>query len=1000
MGECDSGAIPIVSGSPEESEIIRRISSDAESEMMPPVDSGKSLTHEQISLIRRWIQQGAPWKEHWSFAPCRRPALPRVSSRDWPRNSIDYFILAKLDEQDWKPSQEAEKAILIRRVTFDLTGLPPTLAEVDAYLADKSPDAYERLVDRLLRSPRYGEHMARFWLDAARYADTHGMHLDNFRQMWLYRDWVVRAFNENLPYDQFTIQQLAGDLLPNPTIDQQVATGFCRCNVTTNEGGTIEDEVYVRNVVDRVSTTGEVFLGMTVGCAVCHDHKFDPISQKEFYQLFAFFNSLDGPPMDGNVEDPAPVVRVPDDKQTASLDALQEKISEIRSKRNERMLAHDLDFMHWLSERQKQSASGQLDSALAVSEGLVVCCKFETIDGDQVDNEAAPEKPGRIVGKPRRIESPAGHGLELGAGDYIELGDSGDLDDEAPFAFGAWVKTRDGLRGTILAKMDLSDLNKGYVLSVEDGIVTTEVNKNSPGYCLKVATQEKVLPPGEWHHVFVTYNGSKMASGVVIFVDGEPQTMDVVADSLKYKGGIHVPKPLLVGLRDQGEGFAGGCIDDVRVYARRLSDADVRAIHASSQLSHMLKIPRDDWTDQQVRIARQFYFSQNDCDFIALTNQLEEIEDELRIEESKVPSTPVFREAKTKRDAFVLLRGQYDQLGDKVERLTPECLPSMEDGLSKDRLGLAKWMVSADNPLTSRVAVNHFWQQVFGIGLVKTSEDFGSQGSPPSHPALLDWMAVEFRESGWDIKALMKLMVMSATYRQSCYASSTLSTQDPENRLLARGPRFRLDAEMLRDQALAVSGLLVEQLGGPSVKPPQPLGLWKSVGYTDSNTVNFVADTGNDKVHRRTLYTFVKRTAPPPQLSTFDAPSRESCSVRRERTNTPLQSLLLLNDPQYFEAAQALARRVADAREKSPAARAAYLYRLCTARYATDETTSELVGLYQDQLDKFEHDEAAVLSLAGSKQDLADVNLEQDELAAWTVVANLILNMDEVVTKN
>ncbi|MGD9632424.1 MAG: DUF1553 domain-containing protein [Pirellulales bacterium] len=1000
MRESGSGTTPIVPGHPEKSEIIRRISSDDEDAVMPPLDSGKSLTPEQIELVRRWIQQGAPWKEHWSFAPCRRPELPGVSHRDWPRNAIDYFILAALDEKSWAPAPEAEKALLIRRVTFDLTGLPPTLAEVDAFLADDSPDAYERLVDRLLQSPRYGEHMARFWLDKARYADTHGLHLDNFRQMWLYRDWVVRAFNENLPYDQFTIEQLAGDLLPNPTIDQQIATGFCRCNVTTNEGGSIEEEVFVRNVVDRVSTTGEVFLGLTVGCAVCHDHKFDPLSQREFYQLFAFFNSLDGPAMDGNVEDPAPVVRVPDKEQIARLEGLRERIEKIRSKRNERMLEDDASFTEWLAERQKLSDSGQADPELNMDDGLAVHCKFETIDGDRVASAAGSEQHGQIVGKPSRIESPTGHGLELGAGDYIDLGDAGDLGDEKPFAYGAWVKVGEGLRGTILARMDVGDLNKGYDLSVDNGVVTTEINKNSPGNCLKVATQKQVLTPGKWHHVFVTYNGSKMASGVAVYVDGKPQSTDTLADSLKYKSGIHVPKPLLLGRRDHTNEFAGGCIDDARVYARRLSDADVQAIYAGSDLTRIVKTPREQWSESELRLARQFYFSQNDRDFIELTSQIEKISDELQIEESKVPSTLVFREAKQKRDAFVLLRGQYDLHGDPVERRTPEFLPPMDVTLPKDRLGLARWMVAPENPLTSRVAVNHFWQQVFGFGLVKTSEDFGSQGAPPSHPALLDWLAVEFRESGWDVKSLMKMLVTSATYRQSCHASPALMAQDPENRFLARGPRFRLDAEMLRDQALAVSGLLVEQMGGPSVKPPQPDGLWKAVGYTDSNTVNFVADTGNDKVHRRTLYTFVKRTAPPPQLSTFDAPSRESFCVRRERTNTPLQALLLMNDPQYFEAARALAGRVAEADGITPAARAAYLYRLCTARYATDETTSELVGLYESQLQRLSRDETAVKNLLGTEPQLASADLEADELAAWTIVANLILNMDEVLTKN
>ncbi len=1000
LGETASGVVPIVPGKPDESELVRRISSEDKDEVMPPVDSGKSLTAEQISLLRRWVEQGAPWKEHWAFTAPRRAELPPVSDPDWPRNAIDYFILAKLDQLHWKPSPEADKAILIRRVTFDLTGLPPTLAEVDAFLADDAPDAYERVVDRLLQSPHYGEHMARYWLDGARYADTHGLHLDNFRQMWLYRDWVVRAFNSNLSYNQFTIQQLAGDLLPDPTIDQQIATGFCRCNVTTNEGGSIEEEVYVRNVVDRVSTTGEVFLGVTLGCAVCHDHKFDPISQKEYYQLFAFFNNLDGPSMDGNVEDPAPVVRVPSQEQTVALEALRATIADVRSKRDEREQTNEPAFTDWLRERRKQDLGGKTDPELQVNAGLVIHCNFDFKDDNQVVNEADPEKPGRVVGSPQKIEGPTGNGLKFAANEYVDLGDIGDLDDEKPFGFGAWIKIDEGFQGTVLSKMDVADLEKGYDLSVADGIVTVQMSKSFPGYGIKVATKNKVLQPGKWQHVFVAYNGSRLASGVEIYVDGEPKPIDVVSDSLKYKGKIQNAKPFLIGRRDQESGFEGGCIDDARVYVRRLSDADVRAVYLSSQLPPVLEMPRESWTDQQLRMFRQFYFSQNDAQFIELTNRLSELGDQLQSEEAKVPSTLVFREGKKKKDAFVLMRGQYDQRGEMVERLTPAFLPPMDDKLPKNRLGLAKWIVSAQNPLTSRVAVNRFWQQAFGIGLVKTSEDFGSQGSPPSNPDLLDWLAVEFRESGWDVKALMKMIVMSATYRQSSYTAPTLAKQDPENRLLARGPRFRLDAEMLRDQALAMSGLLVDQMGGPSVKPPQPDGLWEAVGYTDSNTVSFVADAGNDKIHRRTLYTFVKRTSPPPEMSTFDAPSRESCCVRRERTNTPLQALLLLNDPQYFEAAQALAVRVVDTHGRTSADRAAYIYRLCTARRATDETISELVGLYESQLAKYNQDEAAAKKIIGSKQKTSDEDLCPNERAAWTIVANLILNMDEVVTNN
>lgn len=995
-----SGSVAIVPGQPEESELFRRISGEDQDELMPPIDSGKSLTPDQISLIRRWIEQGAPWKEHWAFVPQRRRTLPPVGDRDGPRNAIDHFILAGLDQRSWKPSLEANKDSLIRRVTFDLTGLPPTLAEVDAFLADDSPVAYQRVVERLLRSPRYGEHMARFWLDAARYGDTHGMHFDNYREMWLYRDWVVKAFNHNMPYDQFTIEQLAGDLLPSPTTDQLIATGFCRCHVTTNEGGSIEEEVYVRNVVDRVSTTGTVFLGLTLGCSVCHDHKFDPISQKEFYQLFAFFNSLDGPSLDGNVKDTIPVVSVPRKEQAGTLQALRETIASIRSQRNDRQKETLPEFPEWFEERLHRMKEGQADPEIEVTDGLVVHSDFEEGKADRVVNRADPDNPGLVRGSPTWVEGRVGNGIKLATHDYVDFGNAGNFEDEDSFSYGAWIKTGTNSSGAIIAKIDIADLYKGYDVSINEGIVSVRLIRRRPGYSIKVSTKNRVIQPEKWHHVFVTYDGSKLARGVVIYVDGQQQSIDVFSDSLKFKDGISNSKPLLLGRRDTEAVFDGGRIDDVRVYDRQLSDVDVQAIYLSSQFASVVATPRENLSDQQLQMFRHFYLIQNDSVFMNFTNKLDELSKKVRFEESKVPTTLVFRERKKPRDAFVLIRGQYDQHGERVERLTPGCLPPMAEGLSHDRMGLARWIVSRKNPLTSRVAVNRFWQQVFGTGLVETSEDFGSQGKPPSNPDLLDWLAVEFRESGWDIKALMRQIVMSATYRQSSHTTPALALQDPTNRLLARGPRFRLDAEMLRDQALALSGLLVNQIGGPSVKPPQPNGLWQAVGFTTSNTASFVADTEHDKIHRRSLYTFYKRTSPPPEMSTFDAPSRESTCVRRERTNTPLQALLLLNDPQYVEAARALAKRIAQETHKTTTDRAAYLYRLCTARHASDETIAELVQLFSDQHVKYQQDESAAKALIGPGWETSDGNLDQSDLAAWTIVANLMLNLDEVVTKN
>jgi mono/diheme cytochrome c family protein len=998
IGSTASGNLAVVPGDPNKSEVVRRISSSDPDDVMPPSDSGKKLSPEQIGLIRRWIEQGARWDQHWAFERPRRHGIPEVGKVDWPRNAIDHFILARLEQQNWSPSPDADKEILIRRVTFDLTGLAPSLAEVDAFLADDSPGAYERVVDRLLQPPHYGEHMARFWLDAARYGDTHGLHLDNYREMWPYRDWVVKAFNENLPYDQFTVQQLAGDLLPGSSLDQQVATGFCRAHVTTNEGGSIEEEVYVRNVVDRVSTVGTVFLGLTLGCAACHDHKFDPITQKEFYQLFAFFNSLDGPALDGNVKDPAPVVSVASAEQAASLASLRKRIDEIAAKRDARKHDNDSEYSKWVLERERQAQSGHLDSELHMAAKLVVHCDFDEDGGERVVNRADPNQDGRLVGA-NRVEGNVGSGVEFIDKSFVDLGNVGDFNDDQAFSLGAWIRAVNSRNSILLAKTDPSQLFRGYEVWLQDGHVTAQLIRRKPGYVIKVTTKDKVVPLNEWHHILVTYDGSKRASGVVVYIDGKSQPLNIWSDALKFKSGIRNSQPLLLGRRNPDHGFVGGRIDDLRLYQKRLTEAEVRAVFLEAELASLSEKP-EHWTSEQRQALRHFYLIQHDPKFREYTSDLDALLNQLRREESTVPTTLVFREQMKPRDAFLLIRGEYDQRGERVERITPAPLPPMDDNLPRDRLGLARWLLSPDNPLTSRVAVNRFWQQVFGIGLVETSDDFGNQGALPSHPEVLDWLAVEFRESGWNIKALMKTIVMSRTYRQSSYTSPLLAREDPKNRLLARGPRFRLDAETLRDQALQLSGLLVPNVGGPGVKPPQPDGLWEAVGFSSSNTMEFVADTESDKIYRRSLYTFLKRTAPPPAMSTFDAPSREAPCTRRERTNTPLQALLLLNEPQYVQAARALAARILRADLATTSARAAFAYRLCTARDASQATIDELVQLYEDQLASYRHDKHAARQLVAAELTESEDELDASQLAAWTIVANLILNLDEVVTKN
>ncbi len=989
----------VVPGEPSESELYRRITSDDESERMPPPDFEKSLSPEQIELLRKWIEQGAVWQDHWSFVAPSRPALPDVEQADWVRTPVDRFILARLESEGLAPSPEADRRKLIRRVTFDLTGLPPRPEEVHAFVSDTSPDAYLKVVDRLLSSSRYGEHRARYWLDVARYGDTHGLHLDNYREMWPYRDWVIDAFNTNMPYDQFTIEQLAGDLLPDATLQQQVASGFNRCHVTTNEGGSIAEEVYVRNVVDRVSTTGTAFMGLTLGCAVCHDHKFDPLSQKEFYQLFAFFNSLDGPAMDGNVKDPAPTVRVPTAAQAARLQAIRDEIGDVRGRRDARLRESKPDFDRWLAERDRRHGAGEPDPELEKVEGLLVHCKLDESEGLRVTNGATDQPAGTVLGTPRWTEGRVGGGFEIATDSSIDLGDVGDINQTDAFGFGAWVKTSGKVTGAVLSKMDEKNRLRGYELLMENRRVTVLLSNRWPGYAIKVTTKQDVVEPDKWHHVFVTYDGSRQAQGVGIYIDGKPRSVDVNSDSLKHQGAIGNSEPLLLGRRTDGTVLAGGRIDDVRVYKTQLSEADVQAVHLGSQLPPLLATPSSERTDEQTDTLRTYYLVRNDPQYTELTGKLDTLGERLRALENEVATTLVFRERKEPREAFALVRGEYDRRGEQVERRTPESLPAMPDELRRDRLGLARWLVSSSHPLTSRVAVNRLWQQLFGTGLVKTSEDFGSQGSPPSHPQLLDWLAVEFRETGWDVKRLMKQLVLSAAYRQTSYAAPELIARDPTNRLLARGPRFRLDAEMLRDQALAVSGLLVGHVGGPSVKPPQPDGLWLAVGYSGSNTVRFKADEAPGKIYRRSLYTFWKRTSPPPQMATFDAPSRESCSARRERTNTPLQALLLMNEPQYVEAARHLAERMLREAGSTLEDRIRWGFELVTARQPEPQEVDELASAYLDFEAMFHADEEAASKLIATDGHPPDPAVDAVELASWTLLSNLLLNLDEVVTK-
>ncbi len=800
-----SGAAAVVPGKPNDSELIKRIVSTDDELIMPPADSHKKLTATQKETLRRWIAEGAAFEAHWSFSPLAKPVVPKSSGAEI-RNPIDAFLNERLIRENLPVNAEADRSTLIRRVSFAMTGLPPTPKEVDEFVNDKAANSYERMVERYLGSLRFGEEMARHWLDLARYADTHGLHLDNERSMWPYRDWVVRAFNTNKRFDQFTIEQLGGDLLPKPTVDQLVATGFNRCNVTTGEGGSIDSEWHYRYAVDRAAVAAETWLGLTAGCAQCHDHKFDPISQKDFYSLYAFFYSSASSALDGNVLLHEPSIKVSTPEQDRELATMADRIAALNA---------DI-----AKQTKELKYSDPVELAVLVGPALTI-----------VNLDAAK-------------------------------------------SFRTWKNTRGGADQ---AKVP-TDIKA--IFAVKDG-------KWNPA-------QEAKLRE---HYLLKVWATTKE------------------------------PFAKLTAERDQ------------LVAARAKLDASI-------------------------------------------------------------PASMIFRDAATPRDSFVMLRGQYDKPGEKVMPNVPASLPALKPaGARANRLDLARWLVSTDNPLTARVFVNRVWQQMFGTGLVKTSADFGAQGEPPSHPELLDWLAAGFRDGGWDVKELIRTMVNSAAFRRSAKVTKPVLAKDPENRLYARGPRFRLDAEQVRDNALFLSGLMDHTIGGKGVRPYQPDNIWEPVGFTGSNTQVYRRDNGS-ALYRRTLYSFFKRTAPPPYMSNFDAPNREQPCSRRDRSNTPLQALQLMNDVQHVEAARGLAERMLTEGGSTASDRITFAFCLIVARKPEPRELSivtEQLNLHLARYAQAPEEAKKAISHGESK---AKPGMAPAELAAYALVANMLLNLDETLTRN
>jgi hypothetical protein len=973
------GVRPIAPGDLDHSELIRRITTANAEERMPPGDSGKKLSPQQIDLLTRWIRDGAGWEKHWAFLRVVRPSPPEVSKTDWVRSPIDSFVLARLEAAGMSPAEEADRTTLLRRVTLDLTGLPPTPAEADAFMADRSPDAYSRVVDRLLASPRYGERMASTWLDAARYADTSGYQTDGIRYMWRWRDWVIEAFNRNLPFDQFTIAQIAGDMLEGATLDDRIASGFNRNHRGNAEGGIIPEEYAVEYVVDRVDTTATVWLGLTMACARCHDHKFDPITQREFYEFYAFFNNVPERGRAIKVGNSPPMIKAPTRDQLRQLAAIDVELAAA----NDAYARVSGEIAGGEAAWMATFAASAPPRDIVPEQSLVAHYSF---DAEQPPRAGVAHE---LHGDVPRVPGSIGQAAAFGGVPPVDAGNIADFGYFDKFTISAWIDPeRD--TGTILSRVTEGPDAEGYSLKLADGKLQVNLVKRWLDDALRVETVRS-LATNRWQHVAVTYDGSRIAAGVQVFVDGRPLETKVLLDELNQSFATN--KPLLIG-GGPGAGFRGQ-IDDVRIYATNLSADDALLLATRDTIDAIVAIAPATRTPGQVAKLRHYYLTEHAPEPIRAARQkvLDLVKRRTALEES-FPTTMVMEEMPERRETFVLARGQYDKPGERVEPAVPASLHPLPSAATRDRLSLARWLVDPANPLVARVTVNRFWQAYFGAGLVKTVDDFGAQGDPPSHQLLLDWLASEFVGGGWDMKALARQIVTSATYRQSSKAPAALLERDPENRLLARSPRLRLSAEAIRDQSLAVGGLLVERIGGPSVHPYQPPGLWKEL--TGGGDV--VQDHGAD-LYRRSLYTFWKRTIAPPSMITFDAAGREACTVRAARTNTPLQALALLNEITFVEAARALAQRVMLEGGAAPAERIAHVFRLALARTANDRERTVLLAGYERQLAFFKSQPAVAAKLLAVGESPVDARCDASELAALATVASLILNLDEVVTK-
>ncbi|EPR66990.1 DUF1553 domain-containing protein [Cyclobacterium qasimii] len=995
----------IVPGNPLKSGVYQRIVSEEADLKMPPIESNLKLNETEIALITRWIEQGAKYKPHWSFIPPQKINTPTLDDKalSWAENEIDHFVYDKMLTKGLAPSEKAGRETLIRRLSFDLTGLPPSMEDVEDFLKDNSKEAYLKLVDKYLESPHYGERLASKWLDLARYADSNGYQDDGMRNMWPWRDWVINAFNENLPYDDFILWQLAGDLLPNPTYDQILATGFNRNHPQSQEGGIIPEEYRVEYVADRANTLGKAFLGLSIECARCHDHKYDPISQKEYFQLYAFFNNINETGQVPYVGDASPTLILKDDAE------IEKKIAYINEEIRVKETAIDSDksqalesFQNWLSNSNTKTIS-QLPI-----KGQIGHYPLDKPFDNKFKNLADKSKPADmvVIQKDKEILTVPGkfeNGIQLVGDSYVDLGPNiAYFERSDPFTISLWYKAlADSLNGPIFSKTGgFANGFRGYELLItEDGHLTGLMSHTWPANAIEIHTKERV-PVGEWVHLTMTYDGSSKASGLQIYINGKPLLVNVITDHLKQsilaygkeKRGIGHPGNLQIGKR--GTSFAEtldqSLVDEIRIFDRELTTIEAERLAGEPDpiMRNINEGNHEALQDYYFSVVNQQYKNQ-----VNSLNQLRKKENELV---SAQPEVMVMRERSEERETFILDRGVYDAPTEQVFPETPKVLLDFPEELPKNRLGLAKWLLHEKNPLTARVVVNQYWELIFGRGIVATPDDFGNQGAFPSHPELLDWLAVNFIESGWDLKQLMKLMVSSATYQQSSILKKDAREKDPANIWLSRANASRLPAEMVRDQALASSGLLVRKTGGESVKPYQPKGLWREL--TSEYAIEYIEDTG-DNLYRRSLYTIWKRSAPPPSMINFDASDKYVCIIKRQNTNTPLQALVLMNDPQYIEASRVLAEKMLKVGGEEISAQLKYGFRAITSRNPEPNELKILEELYQNELNEFQRAPHEADSLLQVGEFARDVSLPKEKLAAFTLVNSTLMNYDEAIYK-